>query len=511
LPECKPCPPGKYESTRGNANCTVCPAGSFCQQSLIGNDAETGDPIYAGATSPTICRPGTIRMTLGAATQDDCEPTFIGMYSSQGLPVDCRLNTYQPALGGENSESCIACQPNSETDQTGSTSVHQCNCLNGFLPLLNDKGTVDCVCPPGEGLETVGGAEACVPCPVGKYKHVRGNFKCFDCDGSQAAATAGWTTLGTGSKHHTDCVCDRGFYFSPIVRAGDCDEAQLAPFAYRSGEKAGFRQDAEDENGEPLKCHSVKNDHPVTVNGRNQKDPRQAWIQDRVDFNNERFTDGSDDFFLGHECYACDLIMEGGIPGNETSGEALPQHNCTYKGVTLETIPVLEGFSRSTNVSHQIRWCETAGACKGGTVTADQCYDSQDNTKGPYCTKCFFNDTVRYRGMPGAACTICAVDSDAVTLTFLAWGLTPLFACCFLGICFSRCQKVQKRLLTDRLPLTCEILAGEDPEDVWAMQLEKSRETLGVDYPKTFGIVNLICSMERPSRRAPRFSSLSSR
>ena len=47
--------------------------------------------------------------------------------------------------------------------------------------------------------------------------------------------------------------------------------------------------------------------------------------------------------------------------------------------------------------------------------------------------------------------------------------------------------------------MTVDILSGEDPEDVWAMQLERARKDLGEDRPNTFGVLSWL------SRKAKSF------
>ena len=470
LPVCPLCPPGEYQPDRGQPQCMPCSLGGWCVE---------------GASSPTTCDAGTIRTTVGAASQADCEPSFIGTYSISGLPKDCPVNTFQPNLGGITAGDCITCPAGSITLNEGETAQDACLCQYGLIRIQDEKGFLSCTCKPGDGLVNIDGIDSCAPCEMGTYKPFRGNDRCTDCDGSPGAATGGWTTMYVGSTMASECICDIGRYMAPVVKEYWCDESpgQLSPFAHRSADGLGEPGKSTRED-EERNCHRVTgglNAHPVAARARTQSRVRAEWLDTR---DNE---DSSTEYFRTNDCYYCDEMMDPIAPADEF-GDAVPQHNCTYKGATLTNVPVAHDFMRVTNVSHQIRWCGTnqgfAGNCKGGTNVSDSCHDTQDGTKSPFCRAC---RDFHFSTGKSASCKPCTGDEG---LTIILFSVIPPVVILLLCFCSSRMGGVKKRLLTERLPMTCEILSGEDPEDVWAMQLEKATETLGKDYPRTFGVMN---------------------
>ena len=475
-PECPLCPAGKYQPARGQPQCELCPVGGYCLE---------------GATSPTPCSSGTVRVTVGAASQLDCVPSFAGTFSVGGLPENCPISTFAPKTGGRSAGDCTNCPENSITLNTGEVDQSACICQNGFIQIMDDSGLMSCICKAGDGLENVACTYFCRPCAIGAYKPFRGNDRCTECDGSPGAATGGWTTMYEGSTLATDCICNEGRYLAPTVRENFCDEApgQLSPFAFRGrGVRRGEEGQStpEDEARECWRIEGGQAASPVARRASTQSATRKLWLDTRDD------ADSSTEYFRNFDCYYCDEMIDTTAPAGE-DGEIVLQHNCTYKGVELHNVPIAHDYMRTTNVSHQIRWCGTnqgfAGNCKGGTNVSDSCHDSQDGTKGPYCRACATTPVRHYSAGKDSRCKACEGDEG---LTIILFAVIPPVVLILLCICSSQIGKLKKRLLTDRLPMTCEILAGEDPEDVWAMQLEKATEQLGEDYPRTFGVVNWV-------------------
>ena len=197
LKDCKLCAPGKYQPSRGNEFCNPCDLGHFCLE---------------GATTPSVCGTATIRLTLGAANQSECEPSLIGTYAVAGLPMDCPIGTFQPDVGGANANDCTSCPDYSTTLATGKTVMEDCVCQRGFIAAYDAAGVRFCVCDFGEGLVTLGGIDSCVACERGKYKPRKDNGGCDSCDdGSQS-----WTTAAIRSTKYADCICDDGYVLAPI-------------------------------------------------------------------------------------------------------------------------------------------------------------------------------------------------------------------------------------------------------------------------------------------------------
>ena len=58
---------------------------------------------------------------------------------------------------------------------------------------------------------------------------------------------------------------------------------------------------------------------------------------------------------------------------------------------------------------------------------------------------------------------------------------------CIAGVLYSKCAACTKRLILERLPTTVEVASGEDPEDVWKMEVDRARRKLEEDWPRAYG------------------------
>ena len=81
-----------------------------------------------------------------------------------------------------------------------------CNC-EAAANFVEHNG--ECVCAPGFGLVSAGGAERCDPCALGTFKSELGNGKCNDCP------LAFSTTAATGMDSDQACICQAGNFLAP--------------------------------------------------------------------------------------------------------------------------------------------------------------------------------------------------------------------------------------------------------------------------------------------------------
>ena len=192
LLKCKDCPFGKYTEKRNAIHCKPCMLGHYC-------------PI--GSTGGTVCKPGTVRVTHGAGSQDNCSEAPLGHFGIGGLPQPCPLGFYQDQLGTDSEQDCIRCPQFAATFEKGRPSIYDCGCQEGFV---EDHDVCEggrercCVCERGERIVLAAGIDGCEPCPVGQYKDVRGNLKCTEC-------FSGYTA-GIGTISAASCTCPPGFY-----------------------------------------------------------------------------------------------------------------------------------------------------------------------------------------------------------------------------------------------------------------------------------------------------------
>ena len=423
LLKCKLCPFGKYMENRNAIVCKPCMLGFYC-------------PI--GSTGGTVCKPGTIRLEIGAGSQDNCTDAPRGTFGLGGFPNPCPIGFYQDQVGTDSEQDCIRCPEYSTTYEVGQGDITQCFCQNGFIEDLS-TGARKCMCEVGEGIKTTADAEVCDPCEIGSYKDTRGNVRCTLCQFDPAGPTVETaTTSSRGSTSITDCVCKIGFYKAKVLSANGTYEVSSSsrrPWQFKDLEFPALDL--------------------VTMI---KPDPTQ-----------ERW-DESDEY----SCFPCSSLWE--IKGESGT-------NCTYIGIDIQNIPLLPGYYRERNISRVVRYCELQPTgCKGGSDVTDQCVEQQ---RGPFCGIC----AIGYFTSGDGLCVQCTGDETLTIALPVGSILTFLFV--FI-IGYRKFSAWSKRLIMEKLPMGVDVLSGEDPEDVWAAQMEKVRQELGEERPRTFGTLQYL-------------------
>ena len=283
--ECKACPAGKF-AKQGDDKCTDCPVNSTTLKNVNGNwqKMEAGE---AHNISDCICNPGNKiidqdgericqlcdtnehfgglgenacklcpanKMTLhpGSLQEADClckkgyesvkEKSFCTTNCVE-VCKKCAKGSYKDELGPRR---CTKCETNMVTTETGSTSINDCVCAEGYrhssqtcVPCEANyykdvSGNVNCtVCPPNTGTDGVQNAQkkadcvcdpgffkdgdACVECPKNTYKEYSSDDRCQSCPLSTS------TNGKTGRTSLDDCKCDTGYFLSN-KRCERCDE-----------------------------------------------------------------------------------------------------------------------------------------------------------------------------------------------------------------------------------------------------------------------------------------------
>ena len=105
---------------------------------------------------------------------------------------------------------------------------------------------------------------------------------------------------------------------------------------------------------------------------------------------------------------------------------------CDQPGVTMMSLPVLEGYYRASDASSDLRRCPDFGSgssCIGGVGAAEG--PCKPWTQGPYCRLCNVTDTSRYFSVGASACLPC--EGSAGTPILLGVGvLVAAIAICLL-------------------------------------------------------------------------------
>ena len=81
-------------------------------------------------------------------------------------------------------------------------------------------------------------------------------------------------------------------------------------------------------------------------------------------------------------------------------------------------------------------------------------------------------------------CIPCIGNEGRTIAVYATGAFLALFT---IGMLVNQCGKKHKKLLLERLPMTVEVLEGEDPADIWAHEVERAEKKLGKEWPKTFG------------------------
>ena len=244
----QPCPPGTYQTARGQAACLPCEAKYFCpnQSTVELTPCLRGGYCPPGSSQPLPCPVGTFSGAVGNANVSQCEPCAPGQFcSSTGLtapagpcnagfyctggasiPNPAEDGTLQPFGGvcpsghycGNGTVAPVACPSGRFNAATGSTTLSECQpcspamycsasglpapeglcsagfyCASGsvtptpmFLYLSDPSGGL---CPPGSYC--VNGSSAPTSCPAGTYTNVSGTAACTTCPARHYCPTTG--------------------------------------------------------------------------------------------------------------------------------------------------------------------------------------------------------------------------------------------------------------------------------------------------------------------------------
>lgn len=158
---CITCTVGKFKSSYGNSQCSLCSENALSLPGSTSNKA-------------CFCRSGYYR----SAVSNQC--------------VLCPNGKYSPFISNEQ---CFNCPKNSTTYHPGSTSRDACLCSAAHEPVTSGQ---------------------CETCSVGKFKSEIGNMPCEGCDKNEFSAQ--------GSFSKNDCVCEKGYTRTAMNTCVRCEK-----------------------------------------------------------------------------------------------------------------------------------------------------------------------------------------------------------------------------------------------------------------------------------------------
>ncbi|KAL7831753.1 hypothetical protein AOLI_G00293010 [Acnodon oligacanthus] len=178
------CPSGTYQDKQKQANCTICEAGFYCDESFGVGNLSVLQPCPKGH----YCPKGT----------------------SYAMQFPCPTGTYNPREGMDSLSGCLPCPSGHFCPTVGLTEpAGLCFsgywCKEGSHTASPSAGRSGSLCPVGYYCPK--GTVRPVPCPSGTWSNATGqrsDEECQQCPGGFYCATAG-LTVPTG-------LCSEGFY-----------------------------------------------------------------------------------------------------------------------------------------------------------------------------------------------------------------------------------------------------------------------------------------------------------
>ena len=282
-----PCPPGTYSNVIGNIdyqNCSMCPAGMFCEEN--GGIAPTGNcsagyycpggqdiatPIgllcpaghfcSAASFEPCLCPPGTYQNQTGQTRCLVCPEGYVCDSTIEPIvTLDGRLcspGSYCPS--GTQYELQYTCPPGTYSNQSGLTSPEDCSsCDAGMFCAVH--GLTSPSGPCYEGYYCQQGARSSTPdqpplasiCPAGFY--------CPSGSVDPTPCSIGTFNPQTGQSELTSCRnCTGGFYCNASALAEESGECEAGYFCDSGAENPTWQLCPDGhfcikESAQPLPC-----------------------------------------------------------------------------------------------------------------------------------------------------------------------------------------------------------------------------------------------------------------
>ncbi|GMI20715.1 hypothetical protein TeGR_g3237, partial [Tetraparma gracilis] len=356
---CEKCDTGTYYD-RAENDCFACPAGKFSTsgaQSLDGcEDCARGfvsrEPGM-GYCDP--CTPGKHVSAENAA----CTACEAGTYSGVAA-FECEGCEAGKYAGSSNSDTCVTCPDNKDTNGTDGNS--ECMCKGGFETVAGE-----CKCAPGYTLES----GRCVLCAAGFYKSGVSNEACWKCNTEEhKEGVLGSITTNTPATSSLDCTCS----------------------------KSEFRV---------LEPPGMNTTH-----------------------------------YIG-QCLTC--------PDGT---------DCSDPGITVESLPLKQGYWRSNSSSHNIVQCYTEAACthpNRTTTAADFSLDNQckEGHTGPICNVCLKG----YAKSVTGECDMCVYESSVPDEMYAFVAIVGVVTATILA-CVRRRIKKKRKKRKERLAAGDELGGG---------------------------------------------------
>ncbi|GMH78741.1 hypothetical protein TL16_g07921 [Triparma laevis f. inornata] len=492
---CTICGVGKYNSDDGtdaslHEECENCPAGKHLVNEV------TDVNLHDDSEDCTICKAGKYSQE-GAASCADCakgkfltnDGTDVNDHDEESDCTECAKGKYNQERGGT---SCEACPKGKYLTHTGATSIGECQ-----------------FCAKGKYNNQVGLGDYCIKCPAGKIAPSPGYSECANCITGTYASSEGLTTC-------TQCAKDT---YSNVEGSPTCLPCQSGKWANFFG-AVECQSCSQHMEWNPSKSTCVcKDTFILDGDGKCTCKAGETLINDKcATCEDGRFKD-----HVGTEsCDVCDTdVIEGALETNGTDktstascacgkGKFLDPRNppsetpdgvckycidehlvdakgvyCDEVGLTLATMPLKNGYWRSSKESATIVECENAESC---VHSSDDELCVKGHT-GPICSVC----TEGFNQNAIGVCERCANASVSIGF-YTFWFL--------VGITFS--YLILRRIVGKKCFTLADVNEGvtslTSDDEHWSQRLNakakiltsfyqiisKLPDTLAIQFPKIY-------------------------
>eukprot|EP00927_Polykrikos_kofoidii_P004894 TRINITY_DN11931_c0_g1_i6.p1 TRINITY_DN11931_c0_g1~~TRINITY_DN11931_c0_g1_i6.p1 ORF type:complete len:1548 (-),score=149.19 TRINITY_DN11931_c0_g1_i6:117-4385(-) len=162
---CELCPAGRHKNTNDEMACSNCVAGRFSQRGQVSCSAcQRGRFSTLGLPACISCPPGASTSGEGASNCHLCEVGKASSFGEVNGCLDCKPGSFASARG---SSMCTACPVTLTTMHWGATDLSQCVCAPGQFLQNRFLASGERFSANMVGLENLGGALRCAPCPGG--------------------------------------------------------------------------------------------------------------------------------------------------------------------------------------------------------------------------------------------------------------------------------------------------------------------------------------------------------
>ena len=420
------CRPGTAQPNASQGACVDCVAGTFMNHSEATScfGCPEGSHCAMGSSTPLPCSGGSFGNATGLTSQDECHPCPPGHFCFAGSveASECGKGTYAMS---ERSQLCTACEEGKYQNSSGTTACMECGdgyicdegsvariparCeagffLNATLAAMVDDPLDACLqCPAGSfctgdsspARECTPGSYAprpgmalCALCPAGQYQGGVGAEACESC------TLYSWCSEGSSAP--TPCATGTVGSLPGLISADQCDACP-----------PGFWCSA----GVAIACGASTYSDAVNATNEGTCTPCPA---------NSRSPSGSTSIDV---CTCNEAFYDKRPAMGELECELCPVGSeCDGNGATLESLPVLDGYYRTSGLSNDLLECPTIGGVTGSArcraASSDGNSTCVDNLSGVYCTACPPDHYLSAEG--DNVCVPCGGMSDATLLVYVA-------------------------------------------------------------------------------------------